>query len=84
MCSICSSTSNLSLSSSIPITSKTNICLLGHLCPGVNFSGHQKHSPLALFASISLLDICLVFCSFLVAGGAGNKGKWVTFTGGFT
>ncbi|KAM0072055.1 hypothetical protein Hdeb2414_s0001g00032171 [Helianthus debilis subsp. tardiflorus] len=59
-------------------------CLFGHLWVGVNFSLHQKHSPLDLFMAISLVDKDLVLATFWVIGGEGRRGKWAVLTGGLT
>ncbi|KAJ0493520.1 hypothetical protein HanIR_Chr12g0587101 [Helianthus annuus] len=53
-------------------------CLFGHLWVDENFSGHQKHSPLNLLASISLwgrFSLFLLAFNLWLSGGDGNKGK---------
>ena len=55
-----------------------------HLCPGTNFSSHQKHKPLALLSSISLVlmgreGLGLGLTIELLNGGllgVGNKAGW--------
>jgi hypothetical protein len=55
-----------------------------HLYPGINFSSHQKHNPLALRSSISLVLIGLEGLGLglivvLLSGGllgVGNKAGW--------
>lgn len=67
-----------------------------HFWPDTNFSEHQKHSPLALLASISLLErvladrlpilcgVTLVMCCIAViaAVGVGNRGIPAVLVGG--
>ena len=55
-----------------------------HLCPSTNFSSHQKHNPLALRSSISLVLIDLEglglgLALVLLNGGllgVGSKASW--------
>ena len=73
--------SSSELSSSSPAIHKEYSLRFLHLCPGTNFSSHQKHSPLALRSSMSLvlkgLEGLLFEFGWLLLGypvvGVGNR-----------